>query len=211
MVSEKVMNRIKADEVKNLKILIIARDPIERVFSHYNWLRMLGYDQKEFRKEIDVESKKKFSAEKNIDGNYKNYLEFSLYGEQLKRCFEVFDKKMIHILSLEKLKNDFENAIDEIFNFLEVSPITIHKTLKNDTPKKLKVKRYNIPTKLKRIEKKTSFDFISKSLFFNKIVKPLKFSLKDEEFVFNLLKKDIDILKDLGLLLPEWKTVNKFI
>jgi hypothetical protein len=211
MISDKAFNRIKADEAKNLKILIIARDPIERIFSHYNWLRMLGYRQKKFKQEIYFENQKEFSAENNIKGNYKNYLEFSLYGKQLKRCFEVFDKEMIYILPLERLKNESENAFNEIFNFLEIDSISINKSLKNITPRKVKIKRNSIPTKIKIFEKKISSNIISESFLFQKTIEPISFSSKDEKFIFDLLKNDLEILKKMNLIFPEWKTVNKYL
>jgi hypothetical protein len=210
LISSEALQRIRND-TENPKIIIVARDPIERIFSHFNWLRMLGYKQKKFKQEIYFENQKEFSAENNIKGNYKNYLEFSLYGNQLKRCFEVFDKEMIYILPLERLKNESENAFNEIFNFLEIDSISINKSLKNITPRKVKIKRNSIPTKIKIFEKKISSNIISESFLFQKTIEPISFSSKDEKFIFDLLKNDLEILKKMNLIFPEWKTVNKYL
>jgi hypothetical protein len=129
---------------------------------------MLGYKQKKFKQEIYFENQKEFSAENNIKGNYKNYLEFSLYGKQLKRCFEVFDKEMIYILPLERLKNESENAFNEIFNFLEIDSISINKLLKNITPRKVKLKRNSIPINLKFLKKKFRLASLANLFYFKK-------------------------------------------
>ncbi|RRO13335.1 sulfotransferase domain-containing protein [Flavobacteriaceae bacterium 14752] len=89
LISKHALKRINDEEHNNLKIIIMARDPIERVFSHYNWLRMLGYKQLKFKIEINKELKKTFHPENHIGANYKNYVEFSKYGKQLKKYFDL--------------------------------------------------------------------------------------------------------------------------
>ncbi|SDH06664.1 sulfotransferase family protein [Psychroflexus sediminis] len=209
LISDKALSRIKRDH-KQAKIIIIARDPIERIFSHYNWLKMLGYEQKGFRKELLLENSSKFYPTKHIKGNYKNYIEFSMYAKQLKRCYKVFDSKNIYITSLERLRSEFEVVMNEIFNHLEIENIKVEKELKNKTPKVSRIRK-RIPTKLKILERKINTNIISDSFIFNKKIKPIKFNLKDEEFVFNFLKKDLIKLEEMNLYFPEWETVNKYL
>jgi hypothetical protein len=83
--------------------------------------------------------------------------------------------------------------------------------LKNTTPRKVKLKRNSIPTKIKVFEKKISSNIITESFLFQKTIEPISFSLNDEKFIFDLLKNDIEILKHMNLIFPEWKTVNKYL
>lgn len=210
MLSENALKRINKEKIQNLKIIIIARDPIERIFSHYNWLRMLGYKQLDFKDEILKYHNIPFDAEKNIKGNYKNYLQFSNYGEQFGRCYDIFDKNQVFVLSLESLIGDFENTINNIFKFLELDFFEISKPIINKTPDFKTQRRISIPSKLKVLEKKINTNIVSNSRLFLKKIKPLKFTIKDEKFIFKLISSDIEILKKFNLVLPEWKTVNKY-
>jgi hypothetical protein len=209
LISNDALIRIRKD-IKNPKIIIIARDPIERVFSHFNWLRMMGYEQRKFKKEIEVENQKKFNPEINLKGNFKNYLEFSLYGEQIRRCYEIFDNQNVFILPMERLKHRFDKSFEEIFKFLQVEPIPLKNSLKNKTPERVVLKKH-IPTKIKIIEKRISYHLISNSRLFSKVLKPKRFKISDEKFLFELLKDDLYLLKELNLVFPEWKTVNKWL
>lgn len=210
MISDKALKRIKNDNAENLKIIIIARDPIERIFSHYNWLRMLGYEQATFKDEINLNNQHKFKAENHIKGNYKNYLEFSFYGAQLKRCIDTFDKRNILIIPMERLKKEFDQIFSEIFDFLDIKPIHVNKAVKNKTPIERKVKK-KIPKSIRILESKIGKNIISRSSLFKKTVRPVEFSEEDEFFLFNLLKKDLEILYDMDLVFSEWETVNKYL
>jgi hypothetical protein len=207
--SDKALKRIKED-TDNAKIIIIARDPIERVFSHYNWLKMSGNKQYKFQKEIKVEHSNNFSPLNHIKGNYKNYIQFSLYGEQLKRCFEIFEHKNIYITSLERLKNNFEEVLNEIFKHLEIEPIKVKGQPKNQTPKTARIQKV-VPSKLKKIEVILNTRVLSNSFLLKKNLKPTKFNENDEKFVFDFIKNDLITLQEMNLVFPEWKTVNKYL
>ncbi|HAI68161.1 MAG TPA: hypothetical protein DCM38_01855 [Gammaproteobacteria bacterium] len=59
---------------------------------------------------------------------YYNYLYFhsGLFGQQLQRYFSLFDRAQFHIITLDHLKNRFEETIENILVFLEVeSNITL--------------------------------------------------------------------------------------
>lgn len=210
LISKHALKRIKRDS-PNAKLIIIARDPIERLFSHYNWLRLLGFDQFSFKKEIKKDLIIDYNPNKPINGNYKSYIEHSKYGEQTKRCLEVFDKNQVLILSLENLNKNFNESMDRIFRFLEIEPISINRAIKNKTPNNIIHKKLKIPTKLKIIEKKIGSKVFSNSKIFNKKLQKINFTPKYEKFIFDLLKNDLEILKENNLVFPEWKTVNKYL
>ena len=210
MISKKAIKRIKNERAQNLKFIIVARDPIERIFSHYNWLRMLDYKQEKFKYEIKKENSKFFSPESHIRGNYKNYIQFSKYGEQIKNLYNLINKDQVLIVSAESLKNSFDQTMHNIFKFLELKPIKVDKTPSNVTPSIISIRK-KTPTKIRRLEKKLNSQLISDSFLFTKNIKPKVFNTMDEKLVFGLLEDDLKILSSLDLIFPEWKTVNKYL
>ena len=210
MISNNALKRLKKD-TPEAKFIVIARDPIERIFSHYNWLRMLNYDLMVFEKEIIEDEKNRFNPNSNIKGNYKSYIQFSEYGKQLLNLYDIFDTSQVFVVTLEKLNKDFNGVISSMFSFLELPSIEIKKGVKNKTFREKRVDRLKLPTKLKILEKRFQNNFISNTVIFQKKLKPKKFTVKHEEFIFNLLKEDIKLLKNNNLFFNEWKTVNKYI
>ena len=95
--------RIRSD----MKIIYILRHPIERIASNYH------HDMLFFERKTSMDDWME---------SYRHGLDASSYATQLKHFLEVFDRKMIWVLTLEDLKANPNQALSQILEFLELSP-----------------------------------------------------------------------------------------
>lgn len=212
MISDLALERIKIDS-PDAKIIIIARDPIERVFSHYNWIKSLGIEVKSFKREIKEWDELSFNPDVVFSGNFKNYIEFSKYGEQIEKCLKIFSKEQVLILPFEMMKDGNQKFMNCVFEFLDLKPIKINAEIKNATAGNT-FKERKWPFLIKNI-----YTFIPKGIKLNlkkrlnflykKKIKNYKFNSKEEKFIYNYLEEDINWLRDNGFCFNEWKTVKK--
>jgi len=107
------------------KFLVILRNPADRAFSLYHWMRRKGFEYiNSFEAALEAEESRYTSA--NFKRNCPQYLYNSLYfrsglyGEQLRRYFTMFSKKQFHIVKHEEFIADPVSHLNEIFHFLEV-------------------------------------------------------------------------------------------
>lgn len=104
------------DNFQNVKIIIILRDPVERAYSQYLWRVRDGREELTFEQAID--------AEKNrIIENYSFdyfYLDRGLYYKQVKAYLDNFTE--VKIILFEEFKNNTEQVLKEICQFLNVDP-----------------------------------------------------------------------------------------
>ncbi len=110
------------------KFVVTLRNPADRAYSMYLNMRHNGFEfSPSFEQALSVEDQR-FQSEKFKRKNSKffyNYLYYrsGLYGEQLRRYFTLFDKAQFHIVTLDRLQNDFEATISGILDFLNVDPV----------------------------------------------------------------------------------------
>lgn len=107
------------------KLLISLRNPIERAFSHYQMHYQTGHE-----KEASFEAALK-APKDEIWGGGNMYLEMSLYYDQLKPYFELFDPKNIKVLVSEEWTPRNGEALNEIYDFLGLEPFYNYE---NDVP-----------------------------------------------------------------------------
>jgi len=105
----KVPVRIKEYNPKS-KIIIMLRNPVERAFSHYLMDYRLGLTSKSFESE--------FQQEEGL--NFQQYFLLGNYSSQIKRYFEVFEKKNIHIIWYSDVKKNAEKEVKNVFDFIGV-------------------------------------------------------------------------------------------
>ncbi|MDX5325873.1 MAG: sulfotransferase domain-containing protein [Bacteroidota bacterium] len=212
MISVEAADRIKEDS-PDCKFIIVARDPVERVLSHYNWIRSLGIPVRPFRKEIEEWKSKPWRPENDFRGNFKNYLEFSNYGSQIQRYFNIFPKENFLILSQESLKGTPDQNFHKILDFLQLERSGLRSVESNvtrsqvhdRTPSRFKKFGQVLPQKPRVWIR----DHLIRPIFKRKFT-PIRFSMEDKKWIFDQLLEEILILDQLGLILPEWRTVNHF-
>lgn len=112
-----VIERIKAHS-HNPKFIFILRNPIDRIYSHYNWLKSEGFETNSFRRAIrnDQNQTPVFGNMAGI--GYKYYYQGGCYGKWLRHYYRVFDKERIHIITTESLAQDRAAVMKRCFRFL---------------------------------------------------------------------------------------------
>jgi hypothetical protein len=107
------------------RFLVILRNPVDRAYSLYHWMRRNGFEYiNSFEAALKAEDSRCNSAtfKRNCQHYFYNFLYFrsGLYGGQLHRYFSIFPKQQFHIVKQEAFITDPINHLKKIFHFLEV-------------------------------------------------------------------------------------------
>jgi len=93
------------EQIPDAKIIIILRDPCQRIFSGYLMFKSEGRMKMSFHKLITTQP---------------SWLESGLYYSQVKRFIDTFGPKQVKILIFEEFIKDPKAVIKEILKFLQV-------------------------------------------------------------------------------------------
>lgn len=106
--------------LKNPKIIIILRNPVERAFSHYMHNVRDGDENLSFKAALEAEDQRK---KKNLWISFR-YKELGNYYYHVKNYFDNFTN--VKVLFYDNMKKDINLFLEEIYNFLDVSNITVY-------------------------------------------------------------------------------------
>lgn len=212
----------------NPKLIFILRNPIDRTYSHYCYLKSLGSEDDSFKEAVLKNHQKEPHPEDLLpELIVKNYYQYSLYGKWLSRFYKSFDKNQIKIILFEDFKENQLQTLNECFDFLNLSRLDkIPETKSNETvetkyPKtyrKLRIltlskNRYRdvikhfFPKKFRRkYKKKVSEIFLN----FTKTNKRYpKLAPEQREWLYQLFKEDVALLKKTtGFDFKKWEDFN---
>lgn len=104
----------------NMKLIVLLRNPIERAYSHWNMERSLNADNLSFWDAIKNEKERCDMALTEQHRVY-SYIDRGLYLEQLRRLWAYFPKDRTLILKSEDLKENPDEILNCICEFLGVS------------------------------------------------------------------------------------------
>ena len=189
----------------NAKIIILLRDPVERVYSHYLMDYRLGHTKISLEKILNDSSVKDHSL------LYQQYIELGFYYNQVKRYVDIFGKENVCIMLYDQLKENNEKLTNNVISFLnldvnhDINFKTPYNSSKNSTNKIIQA-LYS----LNFIRKSVSYfspssiiNLINKKFFNNKEDRLFK---RLEDQLYNLYVEDILLLeKMLNLDLSSWK------
>lgn len=190
--------------------IFILRNPIDRCYSHYWWIKGMGLDKKTFNQAVQNDLTRTLKAY-NYYPDY--YYHFGLYGKWLSFFINNFDNKKIKIITLENLKNNRLKTLNECFCFLglkeldEIPNIISNKTKKIKYPKLYHFNMDILQGKLKlnyRI-KKIIPDFIIKNIKgeLSRVLKNKtsfsypKLKSEDRNWLKSIYFEDVKLLKEL--------------
>lgn len=113
-----VAERIR-DLLGTVKILVVLRDPAERAFSNFQFLRSVAREPLDsFRDGLEAEDERRRDGWEHIWF----YRGLGLYHRQLARFVRVFGRDHIHAMRYEALRSDPVGVVQEAFRFLGVDP-----------------------------------------------------------------------------------------
>jgi hypothetical protein len=105
---------------KNIKLILILRNPIERAFSHWNMEFERNAEKENFSHAIHQETQRLKSSPLFQHRVY-SYIDRGFYNRQVKQLLHYFDPKQLFILKYESFFNDEERQLYKLFDFLGVS------------------------------------------------------------------------------------------
>ncbi|OQX65300.1 MAG: sulfotransferase [Deltaproteobacteria bacterium] len=103
----------------NMKLVVVLRNPIERAYSHWNMERSRNAESLPFWDAIRNEQKRCREALPYQHRVY-SYVDRGHYLEQLRRLWRYFSKDNVLVLKNEYLKDQPNEALNKVCNFLEV-------------------------------------------------------------------------------------------
>ncbi len=103
-----------------LKIIIVFRNPVDRVWSHYTWLRRLGLERRSFRRAFEAETGVEPDPSMLVLMTVKNYERISSYPHLLERYLAQFDREDIFIVTTEALSSRGPETLSSCYRFLGV-------------------------------------------------------------------------------------------
>ena len=111
---------------KDVKIIIMLRNPVERAFAGY--LHNVRYNTSE---NLSFEEAIEKSEERYHDNNSTTpdtrYLHIGMYYEQVKKFKDEFGEN-VHVIIYDDYVDDINKSIDAVFNFLGVKSILVDTT-----------------------------------------------------------------------------------
>jgi len=206
------IDNIKSHYKSSPKFIFILRNPIDRCYSHFWWMVGLGLEKKKLEGAI----KKDYNRVFELYTYYPDYYyHFGLYGKWLSSFYESFDKKNIKIITLENLKENRLETLNECFEFLglktldNIPEIISNKTYKLKYPwlfhlnKKTIQGRFKFTKVTKYLITKNGVEYIRSKL------KTITFLNKSQDFSYpEITSNQREWLK--SLFLEDIKKLKKF-
>ena len=116
---------ISAENIKNFdqdaKLILILRDPINRVKSAYKYAVQRGLENRDISTALRTELLKEYKYDEEVSFQM-DYINQSLYSNSLKVFLNFFEEKQIFIGTYEEMVKDKEKFIKSLFEFLGVNP-----------------------------------------------------------------------------------------
>lgn len=196
------------NKVHTAKIIAILRDPVERSFSDYLYLRSLGTENSSFHSAItrSIDSKPDFLG---------RIIHAGMYSKQVERYLQNFSSGNVKILIFEEFIENTKTSVSEILKFLKID---------SDLPKNINNK-YNPQTKpknelitkmlqnktLRRLTNKTlsrSASIKLKKQMYKETQKPL-FPEEERNFLEEIFKEDVLSLEKIIKRKVPWSLALK--
>ena len=125
MMNPAVFKSIK-EKLPNVKIIVILRDPIARLISHFDMMLRLGVEQRSLVEVIDQELADIESARcRPYPEECGKYIVSGEYGRILTEVFIHFDQANVHVLFFDDLIMNAQLELDEIAAFLNIKRVQL--------------------------------------------------------------------------------------
>lgn len=199
----------------NAKVLIVLRNPIDFVFSYWQFMQANGLENYPFREAISetVQSYRKTEAFINNCEQWPasyQYLDRAMFYSQVKRYLDIFGKENLKVLLFEDLVKNNQKNLLEIYDFLEINSDGLLKLPKTNSSgqanKFIKWLRFSKQLKgaklfLKKVTPERAVYRINKFLFDHSMNKRadarIKLSQTERNELKAVFKDDFMKLKDL--------------
>ena len=197
---------------KDVKIIIMLRNPVERAYSGYQHVKRYNLmESLSFEKALD-QSENRYHNISNMTPASR-YLELGMYFEQVKKFIKEFDN--VHVIIYDDYKNDFSSEMDNVFKFLDVDAFKVNTEekymvggweWKNKKTKALLMSSNRLKTLLKIVlPSQILRTFIRKKIMEYSISKTPKINENTRKYLCKYYAQDVKKLSKLiGINLNHW-------
>ena len=135
--SDEALFRIKEySKGKDLKFIVMLRNPVERAYSHYLHTLRDGLEDLDFNDAIQAESERLLNYKNNLLSQLKySYIHQSLYHKHLSKYFEFFGRNNFFVINYDSQlldTNEFKLMINELQAFLEIKKENLNIEIKEN-------------------------------------------------------------------------------
>ena len=118
----------------DVKLIVILRNPVDRAYSHYHYNVIRNKETLSFEKAIELEEERCAEEKERMirepdfaPFHYTEYLYLArgIYADQLENWFKHYTKKQFLILATEDFRKNPQQAMDQVFDFLGLSPFIV--------------------------------------------------------------------------------------
>jgi hypothetical protein len=197
--------------VPEARIVMLLRNPVERIYSHYLANLRDGKTSRPFREEIDAD----FALPRKGWWISHNYYETGLYCAQVRRYLDAFGAGQVLILPYDAFAAQPAAALRKLFAFLGVDEnAAIDVSLRANegaVPRNPRLLRWLSQTGLKkklfRCVPVSLRPAVKRSFFRRRAAPPMPPA--DEKELYAFYRADVECLERLtGLALPSWKNTT---
>lgn len=89
--------------LKEVRFIVLLRNPIDRAWSHYRWAKSLGVEKRPFRAAFLADTGSVPDYSLHSRGAYLYYFEEGRYGHHVARFIRAFGRERIHVVTSEAL------------------------------------------------------------------------------------------------------------
>lgn len=128
------------EQIPEVKLLFLLRDPIERAYSHYQHNRRKGREPLSFYQAVNREEKRlkgeKYRVQQgtgnvSLAHRHYSYKSRGRYLEQIERFDQKFDRDQMLVLFSQELLSRPDETMEKVFSFLDLSPEDLDYQLHN--------------------------------------------------------------------------------
>ena len=107
---------------RQIKLVILLRNPIDRAFAHWNMQRFKDREPLGFLDALKEEPRR-IVQPLTIESRRFAYVDRGFYSAQLERVFKFFPRGQVHIVKFEHFRDRKQETLDGIFEFLGVKSL----------------------------------------------------------------------------------------
>lgn len=108
---------------REIKLIILLRNPVLRAFSHWNMQRDRKIESLEFLDALKAEPSRMAEVHP-LQSRKFSYLDRGFYSEQLERVYRYFPRSQVKVVKYETFRDQQKETLTSIFKFLGVKPLS---------------------------------------------------------------------------------------
>lgn len=122
-----------AEDLPNVKLVFVLRDPVERTWANYRYTALEGLEPLSFQEALRREPER-IRSQQGVWAEIQphNYTGRGFYGAQLREYLTVFSSDQILIIKSEDLRLRLDENLRRLYDFLQVDTNFRHKDLPPD-------------------------------------------------------------------------------